>query len=47
MMRKDLGKEFVCRLWSTNKRAIKWLVKNDMEVLEEKDNIVELVYIKQ
>lgn len=47
MMRKDLGKEFVCRLWSTNKRAIKWLIKNDMEVLEEKDNIVELVYIKQ
>jgi hypothetical protein len=47
MMRKDLGKEFVCRLWSTNKRAIKWLIKNDMEILEEKYNIVELVYIKQ
>lgn len=47
MIRKDLGKKFVCRLWNKNVRAIKWLIKNDLEVIEDKDNIVQLVYLKQ
>jgi methyl coenzyme M reductase gamma subunit len=47
MIRKDLGKKFVCRLWSKNIRAIKWLLKNDLEVIEDKDDIVQLVYLKQ
>ncbi len=47
MIRKDLGKKFVCRIWSRNIRAIKWLLKNDLEVIEDKDNVVQLVYLKQ
>lgn len=47
MIRKDLGKKFVCRLWNKNIRAIKWLLKNDLEVIEDKDGIVQLVYLKQ
>jgi hypothetical protein len=47
MIRKDLGKKFVCRLWNKNIRAIKWLLKNDLEVIEDKDDIVQLVYLKQ
>lgn len=47
LIRRDLGKKFVCRLWSKNVRAIKWLIKNKLEVLEDNNNIVELVYLKQ
>ena len=47
MIRKDLGKKFVCRLWNKNIRAIKWLLKNDLEIIEDKDDIIQLVYLKQ
>ena len=46
LIKKDLGNKFLCRLWSKNKRAIKWLIKNKMEILEDKDNITQLVYLK-
>lgn len=46
LIKKDLGNKFLCRLWSKNKRAIKWLIKNKLEILEDKDNITQLVYLK-
>jgi hypothetical protein len=46
IIKKDLGDEFGCRLWSKNKRAIKWLEKNGMESIEDCNNITQLVYLK-
>lgn len=46
IIKKDLGDEFGCRLWSKNKRAIKWLEKNGMEAVEDYNNITQLVYLK-
>jgi len=46
LIKKDLGNKFLCRLWSKNKRAIKWLIKNRMEVVEDRNNITQLVYLK-
>ena len=47
LIRRDLGKKFICKLWSKNTRAIKWLLKNNLEIIEEKDNITELIYLKK
>lgn len=46
LIKKDLGNKFLCRLWSKNKRAIKWLIKNRMEIVEDRNNITQLVYLK-
>jgi hypothetical protein len=46
LIKKDLGNKFLCRLWSRNIRAIKWLIKNKMEIVEDTNNITELVYLK-
>ena len=47
LIRRDLGKKFMCRLWSKNIRAIKWLLKNNFEIVESKNEITELVYLKK
>ena len=45
VIRNDLGEVFGCRLWSKNLRAINWLKKNKMQVLDEYNNITELIYL--
>lgn len=43
LMKMDLGEEFYCRLWEKNERAIKWLVKNNMEIMYSEN---EITYLK-
>jgi hypothetical protein len=46
LIKKDLGQQFVCRLWSKNLRAIKWLIKNGFQFVDDEDGITRLVYLK-
>lgn len=46
LIKKDLGDLFVCRLWDSNMRGIKWLVKNDMQIVDIEKNIVTLIFKK-
>ncbi len=41
-IKKELGL-FICCLWNTNKRAIKWLQKNNMKINYFDNNITELI----
>ncbi len=41
-IRKELGL-FICCLWNTNKRAIKWLQKKNMKINYFDNNITELI----
>lgn len=36
----QLGGNFICPLWHTNTRAIRWLQKNGMKIIKQKNNIV-------
>ena len=46
LIQKDLGNKFVCRLWSKNLRAIKWLIKNGFQFVDDENKITRLIYIK-
>ena len=39
-----LQNHFICELWKKNERAINFLIKNGMEILEQENNIVKLKY---
>lgn len=39
----ELGKPFICSLWTKNKRGIKWLEKNNMEIHYSDNNITQLI----
>jgi hypothetical protein len=36
----QLGGKFLCALWDTNTRAIRWLEKNGMVIIKQENNIV-------
>jgi hypothetical protein len=46
LIQKDLGDQFVCRLWSKNLRAIKWLIKNGFQFVDDENQITRLIYLK-
>lgn len=46
LIKKDLVNYFGCRLWSKNKRAINWLIKNEMTFVDDENGITRLIYIK-
>jgi hypothetical protein len=46
LIKKDLGEIFICRLWDTNIRGIKWLVKKNMQIADIENNIVTLIFKK-
>mgnify|MGYP006268276277 CR=1 FL=1 len=45
LIKQDIGDMFGCRLWTKNKRGIKWLQKNNMQIIDQYDNITELFYL--
>jgi len=46
MIRKTIKNKFTCFLWSRNIRAVKWLMKNGMEIYDSNPHITTLTYIK-
>lgn len=42
LLRGDLGKGFICHLWNKNIRAIKWLLKNNMKIIDIYNKITKL-----
>lgn len=46
LVRDKLGPEFVTWLFKKNSRAIAFLLRNDMEIHEETEDIVTLIYLK-
>ena len=46
LIRKDLRGIFECYLWSANKRAIKWLLKNGFNIKQVDHYITHLIYEK-
>lgn len=44
LIRKEFQNCFMCFLWNTNQRAIKFLVKMGMQIEGQDDNITRLIY---
>jgi len=44
LIKKDFRGMFMCFLWSTNARAIRYLIKNGMTVIETDHQLTKLVY---
>lgn len=42
IIRKTIGKHFMCLLWNKNIRAVKFLLKHDMEIINQNDSITQL-----